>query len=335
MSNKAIVTGVNGQIGYYLSNYLLELGFTVYGASRTTSWTDRPGNGNPNYHQIKHDEIDEIIKLYPRYFFNCAGFSSVRGSWQNLEQTFQSNVVMVGQQINTITNGSPETCYINCGSTEEFGRGGAQLHEQSYLVPRSPYATSKVAARHLIYSYSQTCGIVAKQNWLGNCESLRRSEGFVTKKIVTAVAQMARNMGNELPLILGQVDNLRDWSHPSDIARGIWISAKNADKHCGLVLGRGDSHTVRHFLEKSMEIAGVRFHRETNGDGGISYYRQGGFKELLCVTQAPISYFPEMPESISLDVSCAKKLGFESKIAFCKIVEEMVTHELKILDSNP
>lgn len=294
----AIVTGVTGQMGSYVAEFLLVKGIKVVGTARRLSVKNhvniehlktREGFDLAAMDLCDSHSINALIGAYkPDYFFNCAANSFVGTSWTYPEQHMDYNALGVLRQLEAIKNLSPHTRYVNFGSSEEFG--DVQYVPQDEKHPgraRSPYGASKIAARQIVKVYRESFGLYAIQCWCFNYESERRGEEFVTRKITLGVARIARAIkdGQSFePIRLGNLDAKRDWSHAEDFVDGIWrmlnqeehrpdlrqvVQALPDNSHYSwqqdvvqelgeYVLSSNETHTVRSFVEKAFAVAGIR-----------------------------------------------------------------------------
>lgn len=292
--NTAIVTGVTGQMGSYIAEFLLAQGFRVVGTERRLSVKNR-GNiehiKNPNFTLAPMDlcdahSINALVETYrPAYFINCAANSFVGTSWDYPEQHMDYNALGVMRQLEAIKRFSRETRYINFGSSEEFGDVAYSPQDEKHPGrARSPYGASKIAARQIVKVYRESFGLYAIQCWCFNYESERRGHEFVTRKITLGVTRIAAAIkaGQPFePIELGNLDAKRDWSHAEDFVDGIWRMLNQEafpkskphgatwEEHTSLwmknrawepqeyVLSSNETHTVREFVERAFTIAGI------------------------------------------------------------------------------
>ncbi len=237
MSKKIIVSGVTGQDGSYMVDYLLaNTDHLIWGMVRRTSKPDlgnlKAALTNPRFKTIVADltdsaSIDNVVKeVKPDYFINLAAQSFVGSSWQIPEQTFDVDAVAIIRILEAIRKHVPHCRFYNAGSSEEHG--DVQYSPQDINHPlraRSPYGAAKIAARQIVKVYRESYGLYAIQGLLYNHESERRGEEFVTRKITLGVARVVREIlgdGPITPIELGNLDAKRDWSHAEDFVDGIW-----------------------------------------------------------------------------------------------------------------
>lgn len=336
----AIITGVTGQMGSYLTELCLSKGISVIGAVRRLSV---PNNQNiihitdPNFTKELMDLGDShsissfVEKHKPDYFFNCAANSFVGTSWDCPEQHFEYNTLGVLRQLEAIRKYSPKTRYLNFGSSEEFGN--VQYSPQDEKHPpcsRSPYGASKVAARQIVKVYRESYNMFAIQPWCFNYESPRRGVEFVTRKITVGVARILHAISNRLdfePIQLGNLDARRDWSHAKDFAEGVFLMIENAFPK-EYVLSSGNTHTVRSFIERAFLVAGL----VTSWKGtGINEKLVDEFDRVL-VSINPKFFRPADVELLLGDSQLIRKeLGWKPNYSFDNLITEMVNEDIKKL----
>lgn len=272
MHKKIIITGVTGQDGSYMADFLLEnTENEIYGMVRRAS-TNNYSNikhllKNPQFKLITGDltdsqSIDNIVsEIKPDYFINLAAQSFVGASWQIPEQTFDIDAIGVIRCLEAIRKHAPKCRFYNAGSSEELGNVDYSPQDEKHpLKPRSPYGAAKAAARHIVKVYRESYNLFAIQGMLYNHESKRRGEEFVTRKITKNIARIKKAINNkELfePLELGNIYAQRDWSHAKDFVKGIWLML-NQNEPKEYILSSGETHTIKEFVEKAFEIAGIK-----------------------------------------------------------------------------
>jgi GDPmannose 4,6-dehydratase len=234
---KIIITGVTGQDGSLMADYLLaNTDIDIIAGVRRLSVENHRNikhlKNNPRFKLIDLDitdsqNVEDVIrKEQPDYFINFAANSFVGSSWTMPFNHMNTNCMAVLYQLEAVRKFAPHCRYYNAGSSEEFGDVvTAPQSEEHPLRPRSPYGASKAAARHLVKVYRDSYGIYAVQGWLFNHEGVRRGEEFVTRKITQNVARIKRAIKNKLPfepLKLGNLEAKRDWSDAEDFMDGVW-----------------------------------------------------------------------------------------------------------------
>lgn len=261
----AIITGVTGQDGSYLSEFLLDKGYRVIGIKRRTSLisTDRIDHllSNENFKLEYGNLIDSgniyrlILKHEPDEIYNLGAQSHVRVSFETPEET--SEIVAMGtlRILEAIRNINPKIKFYQASSSEMFGDNPAHPQdENTRLMPASPYACAKVFGHNIVRNYRESYGIHASSGILFNHESPMRGETFVTRKITLAAARI--KLGLQDKLYLGNLDAKRDWGFAGDYVEAMWLMLQQ-DKPDDYVISTGETHTVREFLENVFDHAGL------------------------------------------------------------------------------
>jgi GDPmannose 4,6-dehydratase len=351
MIKKVIVTGVLGQDGANMVEYLLkETDYEIFGVMRRTS--------NPNFSNcnsfIKNQRfnlvyadlgdnvsIEElIIKIQPDYFINFAAQSFVGCSWTIPTQTFDTNATGVLRCLEAIRRHKPDCRFYSAGSSEEFGDVDYSPQGISHPIkPRSPYGASKAAARHLVKVYRESYKLFAVHGILFNHEGTKRGEEFVTRKITKGVARIAsalRKKETFAPLELGNLDAKRDWSDSEDFVDGVW-KMLNQDSPKDYVLSSGETHSIREFVELSFRYAGVV--GIWNGKGlqeQFSISTEDHFKfdaqSSVLMKVNPEFYRPAEVEILLGDSNPAKEeLGWQPEVSFPLLVKKMTKNDIELL----
>lgn len=239
-----IVTGVTGQDGSHMVDYLLEnTKCHIFGGVRRLSVYNHENINhinNDRFHLINFDLTDShaitrtVEVLQPDYFINFAAQSFVASSWDFARQTYQTNSTAVLDILEAIRQYAPACRFYNAGSSEEFGNVVYSPQDENHpLRPRSPYAASKAAARQLVKVYRESYNLYAVQGWLFNHEGERRGEEFVTRKITKNIARIIKSLQNgkvPAPMELGNIHAKRDWSYAPDFIEGVW-KMLNQEEH--------------------------------------------------------------------------------------------------------
>jgi GDPmannose 4,6-dehydratase len=346
MSKKVVITGVTGQDGSYMADFLLEnTDYNIYGVVRRAS----TNNYNNIQHLIGHDRfklvtgdltdsqsIDNIVReIQPDYFINLAAQSFVGASWQIPEQTFDIDAVGVIRCLEAIRKHAPNCRFYNAGSSEELGNVDYSPQDENHpLKPRSPYGAAKAAARHIVKVYRESYSLFAIQGLLYNHESPRRGEEFVTKKITKNVARIkkALDYGSKFePLELGNIYAKRDWSHSKDFVKGIWLML-NQKEPKEYLLASGETHTVKEFIEKAFSFVGIKGYwgyssSDDNSDINEKFYSE---TRQILVQINPTFYRPaEVDLLLGNPKKAIDELNWKKEISFDLLIKEMMENELK------
>ncbi len=349
---KIIITGVTGQDGSNMVDYLLEnTTHTIIGGARRLSVKNHDNIehllNNPRFFLIDLDvtdpqNIDRVISEHkPDYFINFAANSFVGTSWKMPTQHMETNALGVLHQLEAIKRHCPSCRYYNAGSSEEFGDVIIEPQTEEHpLRPRSPYGASKCSARHLVKVYRDSYDLYAVQGWLFNHEGVRRGVEFVTRKITQNVARISSDYANKKnfePLRLGNVEAKRDWSDSEDFMDGIWKMLNQEENWINVwkkkpddyVLSSNETHTIREFVEEAFNCAG--FHRTMcrwEGHDQEAKYYHG---DDLLMEVDPKFYRPAEVDLLWGDSSRARdELGWKPKTSFSGLVKKMVNNDLKL-----
>jgi len=345
---KAIITGVTGQVGSYMADFLLKFtDLEVYGAIRRLSVPNHKNiekaKLNPKFKLIEMDLTDEhsmfstIQEIKPDYFINFAANSFVGNSWHMPANHFDVNALGVMRQLEAIRKICPNCKYYNAGSSEEFGDVMYSPQDLNHPPrPRSPYGASKVAARQIVKVWRDSYKLFAIQGYLFNHESERRGEEFVTRKISMNVARIKKELDEgKTPeaFDLGNIEAKRDWSHAYDFVRALWLIL-NEDKPQDYLLASGETHTVREFVEKAFEAAEIEthWHEEDNPiDTKLIHNETGSI--LLKINKD--FYRPAEVELLLGDPSEAQKdLHWEKSVDFSTLVRRMVDNDIEEINAT-
>jgi len=267
MKKTAIISGVCGQDGSYLSEFLLSKGYRVIGLKRRTSLitTDRIDHlyDNPDFILEYHDLNDSsstwrlISKYKPDEIYNLAAQSHVRVSFDVPEDTVNGISMGTLHILEAIRALVPECKFYQASSSEMYGDAPCPetgYTEESRMTPASPYACAKLFAHNLVRNYRVAYNMHASSGILFNHESPRRGETFVTRKITLAAARI--KLGLQDKLSLGNLSSYRDWGFAGDYAKAMWLMLQQ-DKADEYVISTGHTYTVKHFLHEVFDIAGL------------------------------------------------------------------------------
>lgn len=350
MNKKVIITGVTGQDGSYMVDYLLKnTEYQIYGVRRRSS--------NPNLQNLNHNlnnprfkiiigdlsdsnSIDEIVKeIKPDYFINFAAQSFVGSSWQIPLQTFDITAIGVLRCLEAIRKYAPRCRFYSAGSSEEMGDVLYSPQDLKHPIrPRSPYGAAKASARHITKVYRESYNLYAIHSILYNHESERRGEEFVTRKITSNVARIINSIKNNKefhPLELGNIDSRRDWSHAEDFIEGIWLML-NQDIPKEYILSSEETHTVREFVEKSFRHGGLKdFQWAGEKEKEVLVLPNylidnGSVKSQILVKINPNFYRPaEVDLLLGNCKEAQEELKWKPKISFDNLVERMVVSDIE------
>jgi GDPmannose 4,6-dehydratase len=339
---KIIITGVTGQDGSHMVEYLLKhTDHKIYGAVRRLSVKNHENilhlENEPRFELINmdlndaHSMRDVVIDLQPDYFINFAAQSFVAGSWDYPIQTWDTDSNAVLHILESIRRFAPNCRFYNAGSSEEFGDVICNPQSETHpLRPQSPYGAAKCAARHLVRVYRESYDLYAVQGWLFNHEGVRRGLDFVTRKISHSIAKIKIALEKEktIPVLkLGNIEAQRDWSDAEDFMEGVWLML-NQDAPKNYVLASGEMHTVREFLEETLKCAGIEFKSEGAKDNE-KYYTLDG---KLIFEVDPKFYRPAEVHELCGDCSLAEKeMGWIRKTDFAGLVKKMYENDYQLL----
>ena len=327
MTRAAIISGVTGQDGSYLAEFLLTKGYDVHGLVRYASESKRERiqglkiirgdvTDSPRLATIVRDLAlcdYERIEVY-----NLAAQSHVKVSFEQPEYTANVDAIGPLRWLDAIRlNGDSRFRLYQAGTSEMFGKVcETPQRETTPFYPRSPYGCAKVFGFWITKNYRESYGMYACNGILFNHESERRGEEFVTRKITKAIGK------KEFPILLGNLDARRDWGHAQDYIIGMWQMLQ-LDTPDDYILSTGETHSVREFVEVAFETIGVKI--EWRGDVGINFLTG----ETL-VKVDPALYRPAEVDVLVGDSTKARQmLGWLPTVPFRQLVERMVTHDLR------
>jgi GDPmannose 4,6-dehydratase len=337
----ALISGVTGQDGAYLAQFLLNKGYLVHGIKRRSSSfnTERidhlihdPHEEGVSFHLHYGDVTDatNIIRIVqetqPHEIYNLAAQSHVQVSFETPEYTANADGLGTLRLLEAIRilGREKQTRFYQASTSELFGRvQEVPQKETTPFYPRSPYAAAKLYAYWITVNYREAYGVHASNGILFNHESPIRGETFVTRKITRAVA--AIKYGLQEKLFLGNLDARRDWGHAGDFVEGMWLMLQQ-DKPDDYVLATGESHCVREFVEKSFAHIGKTLVWTGSGSAEKGIEKETG---KVLVEVDPRYHRPTEVDHLLGDASKAQaKLGWRHKTSFEKLVRDMVQADL-------
>ena len=342
MKKIALITGITGQDGAYLAEFLLEKGYEVHGIRRRASLfnTDRIDH---LYHDQNSDGLDltlhygdltdssslvRIIKeVAPDEIYNLAAQSHVAVSFLEPEYTANSDALGALRILEAIRICGYEnkTRFYQASTSELYGLvQEIPQKETTPFYPRSPYAVAKLYAYWITVNYRESYGMYACNGILFNHESPIRGETFVTRKITRALARI--KLGMQKCLYLGNMNALRDWGHARDYVVMQWMMLQQQEAE-DFVIATGEQHSVREFVELAAEEIGISIRWEGHDENERGYDADTG--ECI-VAVDPRYYRPAEVETLLGDPTNAKnKLGWEPKISFRELVTEMMREDMR------
>ena len=335
----ALITGITGQDGSYLAEFLLEKNYRVHGLIRRNSTSDGTDRIN---HLLKLPSITlhygdmtdfaciaQLIKdIQPDEIYNLAAQSHVKVSFSNALYTADANGLGTLRILEAIKLLGLEktTRFYQAATSEMFGEvQSIPQREDTPFYPRSPYGVAKLYAHWITKNYREAYGMFACSGILFNHESPRRGETFVTRKITKTLAEI-RNSKRIIPLELGNLDAKRDWGHAKDYVEAMWLMLQQEEPE-DFVIATGQQHTVREFVDAAFDYMGYSI--EWVGEGLKEVAKDYGTGEVL-VKINPEFYRPAEVDSLVGDCTKAKeKLGWKHNYSFTQLVEEMCKYDLE------
>ena len=316
MSKKALITGITGQDGSYLSEFLLEKDYEVYGMVRRASVErfDRIEHIQDKINLIQGDltdqsSLDEAVKsIQPDEVYNLAAQSFVPTSWNQPTLTGEVTGMGATRILEAVRKIRPEARFYQASSSEMFGKvREVPQTELTPFHPRSPYGVAKVYGHFITVNYRESYDLFACSGILFNHESPRRGLEFVTRKITYNVAKIKLGLANELRL--GNLDAKRDWGFAGDYVEAMWMMLQQ-DQPDDFVVATGETHTVREFVELAFESAGL------------------DWKKYVVID--PKFLRPAEVELLVGDPAKAEaNLGWKPKVSFPELVKMMVDSDIK------
>jgi len=342
----ALVTGITGQDGSYLTEFLLDKGYEVHGIVRRSSsfntgridhlYKDRHETGVKlflHYGDLcdATNLITIIAKVKPTEIYNLGAMSHVAVSFDMPEYTADCDGVGVLRMLDAIRSAglTNEVKFYQASTSELYGKvQEVPQSETTPFYPRSPYAVAKQYAFWILVNYREAYGMHLTNGILFNHESPRRGKTFVTRKITTAVARI--HLGIDKCLFLGNIDAKRDWGHARDYVEGMWMMMQK-DSSDDYVLATGETHTVREFVEKAFAYVGTTI--EWKGAKGtvdeIGVDKNDPSRILIKID--PRYFRPTEVELLLGDPTKAKRqLGWVAKTSFENLVKEMVEADIQM-----
>ncbi|HOJ67238.1 MAG TPA: GDP-mannose 4,6-dehydratase [Candidatus Hydrogenedentes bacterium] len=313
---RALITGITGQDGSYLAEFLLEQGYEVYGIVRraSTETFERIRHVKERLTLVQADLTDQmsladvLAEVRPREVYNLAAQSFVPTSWKQPILTGDVTALGVTRMLEAIRMVDRDIRFYQASSSEMFGHvRETPQRETTPFYPRSPYGVAKVYGHWITVNYRESYGMFAVSGILFNHESPRRGLEFVTRKVTDGVARIRHGLASELRL--GNLDARRDWGFAGDYVRAMWLMLQQ-DAPDDYVIATGETHTVREMCEIAFARVGLDWQQH--------------------VVQDPAFYRPAEVHLLLGDASKARqKLGWEPRYTFRQLIEMMVDADME------
>lgn len=320
---KALITGITGQDGSYLVEFLLNKGYQVHGLMRRASTfnTDRIDHLYRDFHDpntrlflhygdlsVSGQMMDLLSSINPDEIYHLGAQSHVRVSFDMPEYTGDVTGLGTLRILESIRKTGIKAKFYQASSSEMFGAAPPPQSEKTAFQPRSPYAAAKVYAYHIVQNYREAYKIFAANGILFNHESPRRGETFVTRKITRAATQI--KMGLRDKLFLGNLEAKRDWGFAGDFVEAMWLMLQQ-DKPDDYVIATGETHSVREFAEKVFQKLDLDYSRYVVID--------------------PRYFRPTEVDILLGDASKAKKaFNWQPKVTFEQLIDMMIAADLEL-----
>jgi GDPmannose 4,6-dehydratase len=319
----ALITGITGQDGSHLAEFLLAKGYRVHGVIRRSSGDtcQRIEKIREQLHLHQGDLLDQtslvriMEEVQPDEVYNLAGMSFVPASWQQPVLTAEFTGVGVTRLLEALRQVCPRARFYQASSSEMFGKAvETPQRETTPFHPRSPYGVAKVYAHYITVNYRESYGLFACSGILFNHEGPRRGLEFVTRKITHTVAQIKLGLASELRL--GNTQARRDWGYAGDFVRAMWLMLQQ-DQPDDFIIGTGVPHSVQEFVETAFDCVGL------------------DWREFVVID--PQLYRPAEVDVLQADAAKARRrLGWQPHVSFEDLVAMMVESDLNLLsDSQP
>lgn len=316
--NRALITGITGQDGSYLAEFLLSRGYEVYGMIRRSSTVnfERIAHIQDKISLVTGDLLDEVSMINvlkqtrPVEVYNLAAQSFVQTSWSQPVFTGETTALGVTRLLDAVRTVDPDIRFYQASSSEMFGKvTEVPQHERTPFYPRSPYGVAKVYGHWITVNYRESHQMHAISGILFNHESPRRGLEFVTRKISNGVAKIKLGMDNKLAL--GNLDAKRDWGFAGDYVKAMWMMLQHETAE-DFVIATGETHSVREFCEVAFSVVGLDWQKHVVVD--------------------PAFMRPAEVDYLVGDSSKAQRLlGWKAEVEFPALVEMMVRHDLESL----
>lgn len=318
MAKRALITGITGQDGSYLAEFLLAKGYDVYGMVRrsSTETIQRIEHIKEKITFLQGDLLDQasvdkvLLDARPDEIYNLAAQSFVPTSWSQPVLTAEFTALGVTRMLESMRCHAPEAKFYQASSSEMYGKvREVPQNEMTPFHPRSPYAVAKTYGHHITVNYRESYGLFAASGILFNHESPRRGLEFVTRKITDGVARIKLGLADEL--CLGNLDSERDWGYAGDYIEAMWLMLQH-DVADEFVIATGETHSIRDFLDIAFEHVNLDWKKYVKKD--------------------PRFMRPAEVDQLIGDFSKAKaELGWQPRVGFSELVTMMVEADLALL----
>ncbi|XP_058805611.1 GDP-mannose 4,6 dehydratase isoform X2 [Phymastichus coffea] len=345
----ALITGITGQDGSYLAEFLIDKGYEVHGIIRRASsfnttriqhlYEDprchRQGKMKLHYGDMTDSSslVKVINKVQPTEIYNLAAQSHVKVSFELSEYTAEVDAVGTVRMLDAIQTCKLEKSvkFYQASTSELYGKVlETPQNEKTPFYPRSPYACAKMYSFWIVVNYREAYSMYACNGILFNHESPRRGENFVTRKITRSIAKI--HLGLQEVLELGNLDAKRDWGHAKDYVQAMWLMLQQEIPD-DYVIATGETHSVREFIEAAFQIIGTSIVWEGKGVDEVGKDAKNG---RVLVKVNPRYFRPTEVDLLLGDASKAKaKLGWKPTISFQELVLDMMTADLELMKKNP
>lgn len=321
MNKRALITGISGQDGSYLAEFLLEKGYDVFGLVRNfhTSGVERILSLAGEVHFLQGDLTDQsslmlaIQKSKPHEVYNLAAQSIVQISWDQPVMTGDVTGLGVTRLLEAIRLTDPSIRFYQASSSEMFGKvRETPQNELTPFHPRSPYAVAKIYAYHTTVNYRESYGMYCVSGILFNHESPRRGIEFVTRKITDGVARIKLGLASELRL--GNTSARRDWGFAGDYVKAMWLMLQQ-DKPEDFVIATGQSHSVQEFSEAAFRHVGLD-------------------PEKYILHDSHLLRLADVENIVGDPTKAREKLGWQPEVSFEELVKMMVDADLEWLSKK-
>jgi GDPmannose 4,6-dehydratase len=337
---KALITGVTGQDGSYLAEFLLNKGYIVHGVIRRASVfnTERIDHlhGLDNFHLHHGDVTDSsninklMSTIQPDEVYNLAAQSHVQVSFEVPEYTAQVDALGTLRILDALRNYCPNAKFYQASTSELYGKvQEVPQNEETPFYPRSPYGVAKIYGYWIVKNFREAYNLYACNGILFNHESERRGKTFVTRKITIGLAEIAA--GKRSILTLGNIDSQRDWGYAKEYVEAMWLMLQQ-DSPEDFVIATGKTYTVRTFVEKAAKYVGFDIEWQGEGVNEVGVDK----KTNKIIIEINSKYF--RPTEVDLLIGDAtkaeQKLGWKAKVEIDELVEIMMKNDIELVNQS-